>query len=37
MTVDNKQGRVHACVDFNALSEFDCYLQVPLTLDAIAA
>jgi Ureidoglycolate hydrolase len=37
MTVDNKQGRVHACVDFNAISEFDCYLQVPLTLDAIAA
>ena len=28
MTIDNKQGRVHACVDFNA--EFGCYLEVPL-------
>jgi hypothetical protein len=30
MTIDNKQGRVHACVDFNALTEFGCYLEVPL-------
>ena len=28
--VNNKQGRVHACVDFNALTEFGCYLEVPL-------
>ena len=30
MTIDNKQGRVHACVDFDALTEFGCYLEVPL-------
>jgi hypothetical protein len=30
MTVDNKQGRVHACVDFDSLAEFGCYLDVPL-------
>lgn len=31
MTIDNKQGRVHACVDFDSLAEFGCYLEVPLT------
>lgn len=30
MVVDNKQGRVHACVDFDALAEFGCYLEVPV-------
>lgn len=30
MTLDNKQGRVHACVDFDSLAEFGCYLEVPL-------
>jgi hypothetical protein len=30
MTVDNKQGRVHACVDFDSLAEFGCYMEVPL-------
>jgi ureidoglycolate lyase len=28
---DNKQGRVHACVAVNFVSEFGCYLEVPLT------
>lgn len=28
---DNKQGRVHACVDVDFLGEFGCYLEVPLT------
>lgn len=27
---DNKQGRVHACVDVDFLAEFGCYLEVPL-------
>ncbi len=27
---DNKQGRVHACVDVDFLEEFGCYLEVPL-------
>ena len=27
---DNKQGRVHACVDVDFLREFGCYLEVPL-------
>jgi ureidoglycolate lyase/seryl-tRNA synthetase len=27
---DNKQGRVHACVDVDFLGEFGCYLEVPL-------
>lgn len=30
MTLDNKQGKVHACVDFDSLVEFGCYLEVPL-------
>jgi hypothetical protein len=30
MTIDNKQGRVHACVDFDSLAEFGCYLEVPI-------
>ncbi len=30
MTIDNKQGRVHACVDFDSLAEAGCYLEVPL-------
>ena len=30
MTIDNKQGRVHACVDFDSLAEFGCYLEAPL-------
>jgi ureidoglycolate lyase len=28
---DDKQGRVHACVAVNFVSEFGCYLEVPLT------
>jgi ureidoglycolate lyase/seryl-tRNA synthetase len=31
MTIDNKQGKVHACVDFDSLAEFGCYLEVPLS------
>jgi ureidoglycolate lyase/seryl-tRNA synthetase len=27
---DNRQGRVHACVAVNFISEFSCYLEVPL-------
>ena len=30
MIIDNKQGRVHACVDFDSLAEFGCYLEVPI-------
>jgi ureidoglycolate lyase len=28
---DDRQGRVHACVAVNFVSEFGCYLEVPLT------
>ncbi len=28
---DDKQGRVHACVAVNFVSEFGCYLEVPLS------
>ena len=28
---DDKQGRVHACVAIDFVSEFGCYLEVPLT------
>jgi ureidoglycolate lyase len=28
---DNKQGRVHACIAVDFISEFGCYLEVPLT------
>jgi ureidoglycolate lyase/seryl-tRNA synthetase len=28
---DDKQGRVHACVAVDFVSEFGCYLEVPLT------
>ena len=27
---DNRQGRVHCCIAVNFLSEFGCYLEVPL-------
>jgi hypothetical protein len=27
---DDKQGRVHACIAINFVSEFSCYLEVPL-------
>jgi len=27
---DDKQGRVHACVAVDFVSEFGCYLEVPL-------
>jgi ureidoglycolate lyase/seryl-tRNA synthetase len=27
---DNKQGRVHACIAVDFISEFGCYLEVPL-------
>ncbi len=30
MTIDNKQGKVHACVDFDSLVEFGTYLEVPV-------
>ena len=33
-TFDDKQGRVHACVAVNFVSEFGCYLEVPLMPDA---
>jgi len=29
-TFDDKQGRVHACIAVNFVSEFGCYLEVPL-------
>jgi ureidoglycolate lyase len=29
-TFDDKQGRVHACIAVDFLSEFGCYLEVPL-------
>jgi ureidoglycolate lyase len=29
-TFDDKQGRVHACVAVDFVSEFGCYLEVPL-------
>jgi hypothetical protein len=29
-TFDDKQGRVHACVAVNFVTEFGCYLEVPL-------
>jgi ureidoglycolate lyase/seryl-tRNA synthetase len=29
-TFDNKQGRVHCCISVNFVSEFGCYLEVPL-------
>jgi len=28
---DDKQGRVHACIAVDFISEFGCYLEVPLT------
>lgn len=28
---DDKQGKVHACIAVNFVSEFGCYLEVPLT------
>jgi ureidoglycolate lyase len=27
---DDKQGRVHACISIDFVSEFGCYLEVPL-------
>ena len=37
-TFDDKQGRVHACVAVDFVSEFGCYLEVPLLPpDAVAA
>ncbi len=30
---DNKQGRVHACIAVDFVSEFGCYLEVPLQAD----
>jgi len=30
-TFDDKQGRVHACVAIDFVSEFGCYLEVPLS------
>jgi ureidoglycolate lyase len=30
---DDKQGRVHACVAVDFISEFGCYLEVPLRAD----
>lgn len=27
---DDKQGRVHACIVVDLVSEFGCYLEVPL-------
>ena len=29
---DNKQGRVHACIAVDFISEFGCYLEVPLVV-----
>jgi ureidoglycolate lyase/seryl-tRNA synthetase len=29
-TFDNRQGRVHACIAVDFVSEFGCYLEVPL-------
>lgn len=34
---DDKQGRVHACVAVDFVSEFGCYLEVPLATASIAA
>ncbi len=30
-TFDDKQGRVHACIAVDFVSEFGCYLEVPLS------
>lgn len=30
---DDKQGRVHACIAVDLISEFGCYLEVPLVVD----
>jgi ureidoglycolate lyase len=30
-TFDDKQGRVHACIAIDFVSEFSCYLEVPLS------
>jgi len=30
---DNKQGRLHACIAVDFVSEFGCYLEVPLQAD----
>jgi ureidoglycolate lyase len=32
---DDKQGRVHACVAVDFVSEFGCYLEIPLTAPPI--
>lgn len=29
--VDDRQGKVHACVDVDFLAEFGCYVEIPLT------
>lgn len=28
--IDDRQGKVHACVDVNFLEEFGCYIEIPL-------
>ena len=30
---DNRQGRVHCCIAVDFITEFGCYLEVPLALD----
>lgn len=37
ITMDNRQGKVHACVGCDFLTEFGGYLRVPLSLPAAAA
>jgi hypothetical protein len=35
ITLDNRQGKVHACVGVDFVREFGCYLRVPLAAKAI--
>jgi ureidoglycolate lyase/seryl-tRNA synthetase len=34
---DDKQGRVHACIAIDFVTEFGCYLEVPLIAPALIA
>jgi ureidoglycolate lyase len=34
---DDKQGRVHACIAVDFVTEFGCYLEVPLLVPSMAA
>ncbi len=32
--IDDRQGKVHACVDVDVLTEFGCYIEIPLEVPA---